>query len=302
MALRDAENIEREPMTGFIARPLGDKFIIMSSTLHRVETSLGALAFSDQGSGPPLLLFHANPGDHRDFEAVIGPLAGTHRVLAVDWPGYGDAPAPVPPSSASAMSFAAMAVELADRLDLQRVVAIGNSVGGYASVRLALQRPRRVAGLVLVDAGGFTRPTPLVRAFTWLKGREAVTRAVAGVLARRYLRARNGHVRAILARTEAGRRDPVRVAVDAAVWRSFLDPRHDLRSQAGDLRLPVLLAWGRHDPLLTVADASRARAAIPGAELALFDTGHMPFAEDPQRFLEVVRPFLARVAAGQGAA
>lgn len=47
------------------------------------------------GEGPPLLLLHANPGDHRDYDAVIPALAARFRVIALDWPGYG---ASMPPS------------------------------------------------------------------------------------------------------------------------------------------------------------------------------------------------------------
>src|SRR5688500_4234764 len=120
-----------------------------------VPTRHGPVACHVTGDGPPLLLLSANPGDHRDWDAIAPDLARDHRVIAVDWPGYGDSAPPSPPSAASAMMFAEIAIDIADALDLTAVIAIGNSVGGYASVRLAAERPARVAGIVLVDSGGF---------------------------------------------------------------------------------------------------------------------------------------------------
>jgi pimeloyl-ACP methyl ester carboxylesterase len=260
----------------------------------RVATRHGSVECHVRGDGPALLLLSANPGDHRDWNAIAGDLARDHRLIGVDWPGYGDSPAPA--AAASAMMFAEVALDVADALDL-RAVVLGNSVGGFAAVRLAAARPDRVAGLVLVDTGGFTAHTWASRAFCWLKGRESVTRLIAGRFARHYLHRRTPDVAAILARTDDGRRVPSRVAVDAAVWRSFAHDEHSLADDAPRVRAPVLLAWGRHDPVLPLARDGAAAARALGVEPIVFDTGHMPFAEDPGAFLAALRPFLARVGA-----
>jgi pimeloyl-ACP methyl ester carboxylesterase len=260
----------------------------------RVATRHGPVECHLRGDGPALLLLSANPGDHRDWDAIAPDLARDHRLIGVDWPGYGDSPPPA--SAASAVMFAEVAHDVADALDL-RAIVVGNSVGGFAAVRLAARRPERVAGLVLVAPGGFTPHTWASRAFCWLKGREAVTRAIAGRFARHYLHRRTPEVAAILARTDAGRRIPSRVAVDAAVWRSFAQPDHSLAADAPRVRAPVLLAWGRRDPVLRLDRDGAAAARALGIEPVVFGTGHMPFAEDPAAFLAAVRPFLARVGA-----
>jgi pimeloyl-ACP methyl ester carboxylesterase len=266
-----------------------------------VTTRHGPVACHAHGTGRPLVLLHANPGDHRDWDAVAGDLARDHRVIAVDWPGFGASPAPrTGPASASAMMFAEVAIDLADALDLRGAVAAGNSVGGYAAIRLAAERPDRVAGIIAVDSGGFTAPSWRLRAGCAIKGSEVVTRAIAGAFARRYLRRRTPAVAAILARTEAGRRDPVAVAVDAAVWRSFADPRHDLR--AVSIAAPPLVVWGRHDPVVRADRDGVAAGRALGVAPIVLPTGHMPFAEDPDAFLAAVRPFLAAVGAARQSA
>jgi pimeloyl-ACP methyl ester carboxylesterase len=270
--------------------------------MHRIATRLGFIAYESHGEGPPLILLHANPGDRRDFAAVIPELARGFRVHALDWPGYGESPAPEPPARASAMAYADALEDFVAALAAGPAIFVGNSVGGFAAARLAITRPEAVRALVLVGSGGFTSVNAITRLFCRIKGSERVTRAVAGRFARYYLRARTADTAPILARADEERGVPWRVAVDAAIWRSFADPDHDLRARAAAIVAPTLLVWGARDPVLPLAkDGRNAERAIPGAELVALPTGHEPFAEDPPAFLAAVQPFLARVLARRAA-
>lgn len=266
----------------------------------QVPTRAGTMAVHASGDGPPLVLLHANPGDSRDFAGVVAALAEHHRVLAVDWPGFGASPVPDDPSGLTAMAFADALEDLATALPQQPLTVIGNSVGGYAAVRLALTAPDRVAALVLVNPGGFTPHNAVTRAFCRIKGTEAVTTITSGPLARAYLHTRTPVVREMLARASAQRRTPHRVAIEAALWRSFPHPEHDLRERARAVTAPTLLLWGRRDPLLPLRkDGAAARRALPHARFVEMDTGHAAFAEDPEGFLAVVEPFLREVREGR---
>src|SRR5690349_686675 len=131
-----------------------DRSVMWEFVMLTLETPLGRIAYEVSGAGRPLLLLSANPGDHRDFAAVLPALARQHRVYAFDWPGYGQSPAPA--QSASAMLFASYLRAAVLALDLRDVVLVGNSVGGYAAARLAIDEPSRVGAIVLVSPGGFT--------------------------------------------------------------------------------------------------------------------------------------------------
>jgi pimeloyl-ACP methyl ester carboxylesterase len=257
-----------------------------------VDTPCGRLGYEDSGHGDPVVLLHANPGDRRDWDGVAAALATRFRVLALDWPGFGESPAPAAPASATWL-----AEVLGAFLDAVRPGAawlIGSSVGGYAALSEALIRPQRVHGVVLVDPAGFTAHTAFTRAFCAIKGREWVTRRIAGRFARRYLRARNEITRAMIARADLERDEPARVAVDAAIWRSFRDPSCDLRERAASVKVPVRIVWGRFDPNVPLAkDGAQARRALPSAPFEILETGHAPHAEDPDGFLRVVLPWLA---------
>ncbi|MGH8494182.1 MAG: alpha/beta fold hydrolase [Moraxellaceae bacterium] len=258
-----------------------------------IQLDAGLLHVDEQGAGEPLLLLHANPGDPRDYDAVLPALSAHYRVLRVSWPGYGWSPAPEPPSSATAMLFASLLEQLVLKLDLSGVRLIGNSVGAYAALRLALAQPQRIKKLVLVSPGGFTEHTFFTRDFCRFKGREYVTRALNGVLAWRYLRHKTPVTNAMRERARREQRSPAAVAVNAALWRSFITPEHDLRSVAPQVSVPTLVLAGRYDPLIPAAESRRAAELIPGAHCVVLPCGHAPFAEIPESFLALVEPFLA---------
>ena len=61
-----------------------------------MQTSRGVVSYTDDGSGPPILLLHAALHDRTDYGPVHGALAKGRRVLALDWPGHGESPCPPP--------------------------------------------------------------------------------------------------------------------------------------------------------------------------------------------------------------
>jgi pimeloyl-ACP methyl ester carboxylesterase len=259
--------------------------------VETVETAEGPVAYERAGEGPPLVLLHACPGDHRDYAAVHEALARSHAIYAIDWPGFGASPPPAVPTRASAMLYARVLATFVDALDLHGLRLVGNSVGGYAAASLAIDQPDRVERLVLVNSNGFTRHTPLTRAVCRLLGNETATRRLSGLLARCYLRRSNDTVRAMRRRAAAPR--PERAAVQAALWRSFTEPDNDLRARAAAITAPTLVVWGRRDPLLPLRrDGRHCRRALPGARFTVVPTGHAAFAEDPAGFLALVEPFL----------
>ena len=262
-----------------------------------IRTSLGSIAYERCGDGPPVVLLHGNAHDRHDYDAVLPALAREFAVFAVDWPGCGESPAPPAPRASTACGLADVLPEVVERLDVAPAILIGNSVGGFSAARLALTHPALVRALVLVDSGGFTAHNFVSRAFCRMRGTEMVARLVAEAFPRFYLRRRTPTVQAMLARARAHRSDAAGIAIDAALWRSFIDPAHDLRARASAIRVPTLLVWGRHDPVLPLRDAEAARRALPHARFVEMDTGHVPFAEDPEGFLAAALPFLREAAA-----
>jgi 3-oxoadipate enol-lactonase len=109
------------------------------------------LAGEDAGSGPPVVLLHGLTATRR--YVVMGSRAlerSGHRVVAYDARGHGLS-SPAPESSAYRYEDLRLDLEVVlDRLEIERAVLAGSSMGAHTLLALALHAPERVAGLVVI--------------------------------------------------------------------------------------------------------------------------------------------------------
>jgi 2-hydroxy-6-oxonona-2,4-dienedioate hydrolase len=104
------------------------------------------------GEGTPLVLLHALGESALDWRWVLPALSRTHRVYAVDLPGFGYSGKPS--AEYSSAFFARFVGAYLDALGLERAALVGNSLGGLVALRLALSEPARVSALGLVASAG----------------------------------------------------------------------------------------------------------------------------------------------------
>jgi pimeloyl-ACP methyl ester carboxylesterase len=257
------------------------------------QTSVATVSYTDEGAGPPVLLLHAALHDRTDYAPVTTALANGRRVIAVDWPGHGSSPLPARPLRAA--EFGDLLIDFADRLDLRNLVVVGNSVGGYAACRLALDRPERVAGVVLINTGGFTPHSAFTRLACAVMGRPRVVKAVFPAFVRAYMHAAHETDKAIVDRVVARAKTDDGARTAAALWKSFTEPDHDLRIRAADITAPVLITWGAKDPSAPTRWGRAVQAAIGGSRFEALPTGHVVFSSEPAKWLETVLPFVEAV-------
>ncbi len=86
-----------------------------------------------------------------------------------------------------------------------------------------------------------------------------------------------------------------------ATMRAVIDPGGQSVSAMDRLYLaahmPTLIVWGDHDRIIPVSHAHTVHDAIPGSRLEIMEgVGHFPHAEEPLRFVELLRDFLATTA------
>src|SRR5215203_4216822 len=105
-------------------------------------------------SAPALLFIHGWSSNWQIFLLNIGAFMRTHRVLALDLPGFGASDMPAEPISIR--RYARTVDAVCDALGVERVVVVGNSMGGFIGAELALSFGTRVDRLVLVSAAGLS--------------------------------------------------------------------------------------------------------------------------------------------------
>ena len=199
----------------------------------------------------------------------------------------------------SAVRYAELLAGVIDALGLERVVLIGNSIGGAAAIRYAAAHPERVRGLVVENSGGLDQPDRLARFVI-----AAMVRFFnAGVRrARWYPAAFGAYYRLVLpARAAAAQR--ARIVASAfeiapllhEAWRGFGEPSADLRGLVVDVRCPVLFAWAVRDRFLQLRRSLPTLQRFARARVERFKAGHAAHLEAPDAFEEALERFLAEL-------
>jgi pimeloyl-ACP methyl ester carboxylesterase len=250
--------------------------------------TVDAVAF---GQGDPVLLVHGYTSSKEAWFLNLQALAQHFRVLALDLPGHGRSSKVAPDRYLAFCSE--WLVRLLDRQQIEAAHVIGNSMGGAVAMELALSQPSRMRKLVLVDALGMGAQitggdvlVKLVESQTREEVQAQLSRVVhdpahilpqAVDLSFTYLQ--QPGVKALLRKIGAQLSDGKTVRVD-------------FRPRFKDLRMPVLVVWGREDRLIPVAHAYAARE-MPDARIHIFERcGHLPQLEQAAAFNELVTGFL----------
>jgi pimeloyl-ACP methyl ester carboxylesterase len=249
----------------------------------------------------PIVLLHGTSASLHTWEGWAQSLRDKRRVIRFDLPGFA-LTGPNPGNDYSTEAYVAFVRAVMDKLEVQRFVLAGNSLGGQIAWSVAASMPERVERLILVDASGYppesiTTPQSIPVGF-----RIARTPGLRWVT--RYMLPR-GVVQSSL-RNVYG--DPAKVTPELVDLYAAMTVRAGNRealarrmdqgytadvSQLKAIKAPTLVLWGAKDRLLPVELAHRFVRDIPDARLVVFDElGHVPHEEDPARTLAEVRRFL----------
>ena len=270
---------------------------------HRIEIDGREVNYCELGEGPAILFVHGLGASWQSWLEQLPEFAASHRVVAMDLPGFGYSEAPG--EDISIEYYARWTAEFMDALGIESAAVVGNSMGGFVSAELAIKSPERVQRLVFISAAIFwqnrRRAQPLVQLARMSDAvvARALVRATDDIATRRRLR--------YAALATAGFRFPQYVSDELAheMVRSarrtdgFLPALqalagYDLEEELPKISCPTLIVWGANDQLVSVKDAERLEDLIPDSRREVFErTGHVAMLERPERFNRLVREFLA---------
>jgi pimeloyl-ACP methyl ester carboxylesterase len=266
------------------------------------------------GSGQPMVLVHGLGGSALNWMDAAPLLARFARVWAVDLLGHGRTPSTG--RSSSVDDNATLLLRFVKAVAGGPALLVGNSMGGYLSMRAASERPDLVRGLVLVSPAvpqGYDVIDPMVlqlfatyatpgvgedflRDWSRTAGPEGMVDQMLMLVTRdpsRVSRAwRDAHV------AETGRRMETGAAVDDMLGaaRSLihgLSEMKEWRESLDRVTVPTLVVHGAHDRLVSIVAARELAKLRPDWTLEVMeDCGHIAMAEDPEGFAAIVSRWL----------
>lgn len=138
-----------------------DAEITEEGTRRELKTSRWTLRYHDVGEGAPIVLLHGTgPGatGWSNFGQNIGPLSARHRVIALDFPGWGGSDVFDCEGENRNHANAEAVRLLLDGLGLDKAALVGNSMGGAAALAFLAAHPERVTHAVTMGSGLFGLP------------------------------------------------------------------------------------------------------------------------------------------------
>jgi pimeloyl-ACP methyl ester carboxylesterase len=271
--------------------------------LGQVEIDGTPVNYVDIGSGElePIVFVHGLGGQWQNFLENIPRAAQERRVIALDLPGFGATPEPG--HKITIPGYGRCVDALCEELSLGRVDMVGNSMGGYIAAEVAIQFPERIDQLILISAAGITS-ADIARRPILTVGRIATAMVSYGAARHRQIasRPKSRHMAlALVARYPSLLRADLayegfilgagKPGFDGAL-RACLE--YDFRDRLPEIRQPTLIVWGEKDSIIPVRDAHEFERLIPDSrKVVMRDTGHIPMAERPETFNDLMMEFLA---------
>lgn len=267
-----------------------------------VEVGGTRLHVLERGHGPALVLLHGNGSLIQDWlvSGLVARAAQTHRVIAVDRPGFGYSERPRSRIWTPAMQAGLIRGAL-HSLGVDGAIVLGHSWGAQVAIALALQDPGRVRALILES--GYYFPSPRVDGLLFapqsLPGLgDLISRTVAPVTGRLLWPRILSRLFGPAPVPERFARDfPVEMVLRPSQLRSaaaesvlMVPDAFTLRSHYAELRMPVTILSGTGDRLLSHADQAVAlHRHLPGSRLvAVEGAGHMLHQVAPDRVLAAI--------------
>lgn len=313
LALPPASSAQTSASAMAARRPAARTAPTPVATVHYRTVELAGTKVFYRDAGPPkapvVVLLHGFPSSSHMFRNLIPALADRYRVIAPDYPGFGQSE--VPDRSRFQYTFAHFA-DLVDslltRLGAERYALYVMDYGAPVGYRLAIKHPERVSALVIQNGNAYEDGlrefwVPIKR--YWASGSPADRDALRSGLTPEATRWQ--YLDAV---KDSSRVDPTawlhdQVLLDRPGLAEIqLDLFYDYRTNTTlyprfqeffrARRPPTLIVWGRNDKIFPAEGARAYLRDLPNAELHLLDTGHFALEDQGDEIARLMRDFLGR--------
>ena len=244
----------------------------------------------EERGGIPLVLSHGAGGNHAVWYQQVAPFATDRMVVTWDHRGYGRSTDRGDRSGPEVAVGDLLAV--LDHLGIRRADLVGQSMGGWTTVGVALERPGLARSLVLADTlGGFTSDAIAAGLSRRPAGGAPVADRLGShpALGEAFSAQEPARAHLYQALGAMGSAD------SAVIIPRLLAVTHDA-ADAARLGMPVLCIVGDRDPLFPPAAVRALADLLPDARVVeISGCGHSPYFEDPEPWNAAVRQFLGQL-------
>lgn len=266
-----------------------------------------------QSPKPPLLILHGGPGFTHDSLETLEGLVDERQLVYYDQLGAGKSDRPTDKSLWNIDRFLAELIQVRELLGLERFHLLGHSWGSLLVAQYALSEPEGLTSLILSG--------PLLSVQKWIADAEKLKRQLPT------------EVQEVIDKHEAGGTtdseeykeatlefykkfycriypypEPVQRTQRGAnleIYETMWGPSefycsgnlkgYDITDQVSKIRVPVIFTCGRYDEA-TPQTTQYYQSLIPNAQIAIFEqSAHLPFVEENENYVKVVREFLQKV-------
>ncbi|MFN8484752.1 MAG: alpha/beta fold hydrolase [Anaerolineae bacterium] len=266
------------------------------------------LYYETIGLGTPMFIMHGGLGmDHTYFRPWLDALADGVTLVYYDHRANGRSERPASLDDVDHATWAADADALREYLGYDQIILFGHSYGGFLAQEYAIRYGGRLKGLVLSCTAPAMDYGEVILANAQARGTQEELDALGAMLSRPMADdAEMGEYLGAILPLYFNRPDPAvmediggRGVYSAAAWNHAAAncmPVFNYLANLGDITAPTLVLSGADDYITPPAQGGeRIHAAIPRSELVIFEhSGHFPFIEETDKFMQVMRGWLAQ--------
>jgi len=251
--------------------------------IHVAGNSISYMDEGDQGK-MPIIFIHGFPFNKSMWENQLSVFKESHRVIAYDVRGHGNADSGT--GEFSIDKFAKDLFHFMDALHLEKACICGLSMGGYIALTAVTQQPERIAALILCDTQCSADSE---------EGKKKRIEAIASIRENGLTEYASNSLKKLFSENSLTRKKEAVQFIEQTILNTDVETicntllalagRKETCTSLHAIDIPVLILVGIEDQLTTPEAAKKMHALIPGSTLAVIDqAGHLTNLENPESF------------------
>lgn len=255
-----------------------------------------SIYYEVHGKGEPIVFIAGFSADHLAWSGIIDELKDHYQLILFDNRGAGQTDAPVGPYSIEVMMNDVMA--LCSHLNIKKANFVGSSMGGFILQMLAFKHPHLVKSAIISKSTTTVNCCFQIYVLAQLELMKAkapiteLTKASCSWAFSYHFLSQPGMLDQLVQQKLA---NPFPFSLTGYEGQYVALDQFDSREWVSQIKVPTLVIGSDQDLIFNENSVKFLADSIPKAEYERFtECGHLPYIEYPEKFCNLIKPFLAR--------